>query len=124
MAKTKLQVARMRTKAMLKKYDKYTLPRLETELTKLEKKFKIDPAPGTKIDITVVKRLMKVRKLDKMDETRKQLKKTVPTTKKKVSKAEFEKAKTTLQKKVPKGSHRMPDGSIMKDSAMKKKTSY
>ena len=24
-------------------------------------------------------------------------------------------------KKVPKGSHRMPDGSIMKDSAMKKK---
>jgi ribosomal protein S4 len=26
--------------------------------------------------------------------------------------------------KVPKGSHRMPDGSIMKDSAMKKKSSY
>ena len=25
------------------------------------------------------------------------------------------------KKKVPKGSHRMPDGSIMKDSAMKKK---
>ena len=28
------------------------------------------------------------------------------------------------KKSVPKGSHRMPDGSIMKDSAMKKKSSY
>ena len=31
------------------------------------------------------------------------------------------KKKTTAKKKVPKGSHMMPDGSIMKNSAMKKK---
>ena len=30
--------------------------------------------------------------------------------------------KKTKSKAVPKGSHRMPDGSIMKDSDMKKKT--
>jgi len=31
--------------------------------------------------------------------------------------------KTKAKKKVPKGSHRMPDGSIMKDKDMKKKKS-
>ena len=31
---------------------------------------------------------------------------------------------SSSKKAVPKGSHRMPDGSIMKDSAMKKKSSY
>tara|TARA_R110000796_G_scaffold233014_1_gene351476 strand:- start:43 stop:159 length:117 start_codon:yes stop_codon:yes gene_type:complete len=34
------------------------------------------------------------------------------------------KKKEKPKKKVPKGSHRMPDGSIMKDSAMKKKKKY
>jgi len=33
------------------------------------------------------------------------------------------KEKKKTEKKVPKGSHRMPDGSIMKDSDMKKKSS-
>ena len=32
------------------------------------------------------------------------------------------KSKSKKKTKVPKGSHRMPDGSIMKDSAMKKKS--
>jgi hypothetical protein len=32
--------------------------------------------------------------------------------------------KTKKKKAVPKGSHRMPDGSIMKDSDMKKKYTY
>tara|TARA_R110000851_G_scaffold320502_1_gene485417 strand:+ start:354 stop:515 length:162 start_codon:yes stop_codon:yes gene_type:complete len=32
--------------------------------------------------------------------------------------------KSTDKKKVPKGSHKMPDGTIMKDSDMKKKTGY
>lgn len=31
--------------------------------------------------------------------------------------------KSTSKKKVPKGSHRMPSGRIMKNSAMKKKSS-
>ena len=32
--------------------------------------------------------------------------------------------KKAIRSKVPKGSHRMPDGTIMKDKDMKKKTSY
>ena len=34
------------------------------------------------------------------------------------------KKKEKPNKKVPKGYHRMPDGSLMKDSAMKKKKKY
>ena len=36
----------------------------------------------------------------------------------------YETKKKKGKSSVPKGSHRMPDGSIMKDSAMKKKSSY
>jgi len=45
--------------------------------------------------------------------------------KKKVNQNIFENnTKKTKLKKVPKGSHRMPDGSIMKDKDMKNKKSY
>ncbi len=45
--------------------------------------------------------------------------------KKKINQNIFENnTKKTKLKKVPKGSHRMPDGSIMKDKDMKKKKSY
>lgn len=36
----------------------------------------------------------------------------------------YQKKKEKKKGKVPKGSHRMPDGSIMKDSDMKKKKGY
>lgn len=45
--------------------------------------------------------------------------------KKKINQNIFENnTKKTKLKKVPKGSHRMPDGSIMKDKDMKNKKSY
>ena len=37
---------------------------------------------------------------------------------------EYKKSKKPTGKKVPAGYHRMPDGSIMKNSAMKKKKKY
>ena len=53
--------------------------------------------------------------------------KTRASAKKFSDRYETNKTKTktkTMTKTVPKGSHRMPDGSIMKDSAMKSKSSY
>ena len=51
--------------------------------------------------------------------------KTRASAKKFSDRYETKKSSSNSSKKaVPKGSHRMPDGSIMKDSAMKKKSSY
>ena len=94
--KSKEEVARLTRSAAMKKYDKFTLTQLGKELNKLGKDFKTDPAPGTKIKISVVKKMI-LKKEKELAEKRKELRKKVPE-KKKVSKADFEKAKKDLKK--------------------------
>jgi len=98
--KTKAQVARLARSAAMKKYDKFTLTQLGRELNKLGKDFKIDPAEGTKIKISVVKKLI-LKKDKELEEKRKALRKKVPE-KKKVSKADYEKAERDLKKSTSK----------------------
>lgn len=98
--KTLAERRKLARSAAMKKYDKFTLTQLGKELNKLGKDFKIDPAEGTKIKISVVKKLI-LKKEKELEEKRKELRKKVPQ-KKKVSKADFEKAKKDLKKSTSK----------------------
>ena len=119
MAKTKAEVAKMVRAQKIKQFSKLTLEQRKIKNGEIMRSARRNTAVG-KIELSVLKKL--VLPEQKANKARTELKKTVPTTKKKVSRAELDKARVALQKKpVPKGSHRMPDGSIMKDSAMKKK---
>lgn len=119
MAKTKAEVAKMVRAQKIKQFSKLTLEQRKIKNGEIMRSARRNTAVG-KIELSVLKKLILPEQ--KANKARTELKKTVPTTKKKVSRAELDKARVALQKKpVPKGSHRMPDGSIMKDSAMKKK---
>mgnify|MGYP003652030935 CR=1 FL=1 len=120
MAKTKAEVAKMVRAQKIKQFSKLTLEQRKIKNGEIMRSARRNTAVG-KIELSVLKKLILPEQ--KANKARTELKKTVPTTKKKVSRAELDKARVALQKKpVPKGSHRMPDGSIMKDSAMPKKT--
>ena len=119
MAKTKAEVAKMVRAQKIKQFSKLTLEQRKIKNGEIMRSARRNTAVG-KIELSVLKKLILPEQ--KANKARTELKKTVPTTKKKVSRAELDKARVALQKKpVPKGSHRMPDGSIMKDTAMKKK---
>jgi len=119
MAKTKAEVAKMVRAQKIKQFSKLTLEQRKIKNGEIMRSARKDTAVG-KIELSVLKKLILPEQ--KANKARTELKKTVPTTKKKVTRAELDKARVALQKKpVPKGSHRMPDGSIMKDSAMPKK---
>jgi hypothetical protein len=119
MPKTKAEVAKMVRAQKIKQFSKLTLEQRKIKNGEIMRSARRNTAVG-KIELSVLRKLILPEQ--KANKARTELKKTVPTTKKKVSRAELDKARVALQKKpVPKGSHRMPDGSIMKDSAMKKK---
>ena len=119
MAKTKAEVAKMVRAQKIKQFSKLTLEQRKIKNGEIMRSARRNTAVG-KIELSVLRKLILPEQ--KSNKARTELKKTVPTTKKKVSRAELDNARVALQKKpVPKGSHRMPDGSIMKDSAMKKK---
>ena len=119
MPKTKAEVAKMVRAQKIKQFSKLTLEQRKIKNGEIMRSARRNTAVG-KIELSVLKKLILPEQ--KANKARTELKKTVPTTKKKVSRAELDKARVALQKKpVPKGSHRMPDGSIMKDSAMPKK---
>lgn len=120
MPKTKAEVAKMVRAQKIKQFSKLTLEQRKIKNGEIMRSARRNTAVG-KIELSVLRKLILPEQ--KANKARTELKKTVPTTKKKVSRAELDKARVALQKKpVPKGSHRMPDGSIMKDSAMPKKT--
>jgi hypothetical protein len=100
MAKTKAEVARMVASAAMKKYKNYSAIQLGRELNRLMALEKKQTTPANKIRIRVVKKL--ASKVDDKEisatEARQSLRKKVPA-KKKVSKADFEKARKDLKDK-------------------------
>ena len=94
MAKTKAEVAKMVRVTKIKQFSKLTLEQRRIKHGEIKRSARRDTPVG-KIELSVLRKLI------------------LP---------EQKAARVALQKKpVPKGSHRMPDGSIMKDSAMPKK---
>jgi len=107
MAKTKAEVAKMVRAQKIKQFSKLTLEQRKIKNGEIMRSARRNTAVG-KIELSVLKKLILPEQ--KANKARTELKKTVPTTKKKVSRAELDKARVALQKKpVPKGSHRMPD---------------
>jgi len=98
--KTKAEVARMVASSAMKKYKNYSAIQLSRELKRLQTLEKKQTTPANVIRIRVVKKL--ISKVDDKEisatEARQALKKKVPA-KKKVSKAEFEKARKDLKDK-------------------------
>ena len=108
MAKTKAEIAKMVREERMKRYGKLSMRQQFMVYKRLKGTAKADTAVG-KIEMAVLKKLIikqkkGLRKINYTDEEWD------------ILGAAPKKAST-----VPKGSHKMPDGSIMKDSAMPKK---
>ena len=101
--KTKAEVAKLTRSAAMKKYKNYSAIQLSRELKRLQTLEKKQTMPANVIRIRVVKNLIS-KVSDKeisATEARQALRKKVPA-KKKVSKADFEKARKDLKKSTSK----------------------
>lgn len=94
MAKTKAEVAKMVREQKMTQYSKLTLAQRKAKYQSIMQSSRKDTAVG-KIELSVLRKL--VIPEQKANKARTALKKTVPTTTKKVSKAEADKARVALK---------------------------